>query len=89
MARVAIRKTNSRFFKLFRVYSNLLKLANVGEFYWVESLRNVPKLELRRKNLSSCANFYVLQTTSHKKYHAVVVQGRQVFQKACYTCKIC
>ena len=27
-------KTNTRFFKHSRVYSNLLKLANVGEFYW-------------------------------------------------------
>ena len=26
--------TNSRFFKLFCVYSNLLKRANVGEFHW-------------------------------------------------------
>ena len=27
-------KMNSRFFKLCRVYSNLLKMASVGEFPW-------------------------------------------------------
>ena len=27
-------KMNSRFFNLCRVYSNLLKMANVGEFPW-------------------------------------------------------
>ena len=27
-------KTNSRFFNLCRVYSNLLKMASVGEFPW-------------------------------------------------------
>ena len=27
-------KINSRFFNLCRVYSNLLKMANVGEFPW-------------------------------------------------------
>ena len=32
-------KTNPRFFKHSRVYSTLLKLANVGDFTGVESLR--------------------------------------------------
>ena len=27
-------KMNSRFFKLFRVYSNSLEMSNVGEFPW-------------------------------------------------------
>ena len=33
-SRYVINKTNSRFFKFSGVYCYLLKLANVGEFYW-------------------------------------------------------
>ena len=57
-------KTKSRFFKLFRVYSNL---ANIGAFH--ESLILVNRIQAwtEKENLSSCVYFHLLQTTSQKK----------------------
>ena len=43
----------------------------------------------KEKKTVSCVYFHVLQTTSQKKFHIVVVHGKEMYQKACYICKIC
>ena len=70
-------KTNTRFFKHSGVYSNLLKLANVGEFYWSWILGTVSTLQMEGKIYPR-----VFISTSSKqrrlrKYYAAVVQGQQ------------
>ena len=54
-------KMNFRFFNLCRVYSNLLKMASVGEFPGVDFLRTALKFRERKRDSSSLV--YVLHKT--------------------------
>ena len=68
-------KINSRFFKLCRVYSNFLKMANVGEFPWswflVERTLSLEReKEIRRRLFTSSMILAI------RHFHVVVVQGR-------------
>ena len=65
-------------FNFFHVYSTCSKQQMYVNFTGVESLRTTPKFELRKKNSSSCVYLHVLQTTSHKKCHVVVVHGKEM-----------
>ena len=91
MARVASTSLFKRIrvFSNFCVYSNLLKTANNST--GVESLGTAPKFELGiKKNLSSGVYFHVLQTTSRKNIsRRGRARGKEIYQEACYTCKIC
>lgn len=65
-------KMNSCFFKLFRIYSSLLKMANIGVLYWSCTLGDRTQAWTENKNSSLCVYFHVLQTLL---FH--VMQGQQ------------
>ena len=69
-------KTNSRFFKHSRVNSNLLKLANVGEFYWSWILGTASTLQMEEKIYHRVFISTAFKQRRFRKYYAVVVQGR-------------
>ena len=90
MARVASTSLFKRIrvFSNFCVYSNLLKTAN--NFTGVESLGTAPKFELGiKKNYHQVFIFTSSKQRPVKIFHVVVVQGKEIYQEACYTCKIC
>ena len=70
-------KTNSRFFKHSCVNSNLLKLANVGEFYWSWVLGTASTLEMEEKIYHRVFISTSSRQRRFRKHYAVVVQGRQ------------
>jgi len=65
---------NSRFSKLCRVYSNLLKMANVGEFPWSWFLRSGLWFRERKEFLRRL--FMSSTKLAIRHFHVVVVQGR-------------
>ena len=58
----------------------------IGEFHWSWILWTSPKFELGKKK------YYILclfsrppNNVAKKKFHVVVVHGKEMYQKACYT----
>ena len=70
-------KTNSRFFKHSRAYSNLLKLANVGEFYWSWILWTASTPEMEGKIYQRVFISTLSKQLRLRKYYAMIMQGRQ------------
>ena len=66
---------NSRFFKLFRIYSSSLEMSKVGEFPWSWFLGTALKFRKRMKNSSSLVYASIKREIMH--FHVVVVQRRQ------------
>ena len=93
MARVA----NTSLFKRIRVFSNFcvfFQLAEngkwIGEFHWSWILGDRTQVWTGdEKNHHRVFIFTPSKQRPVKKFQVLVVHGKEIYQAACYTCKIC
>ena len=92
MARVA----NTSLFKRIRVFSNFCVFSNcwkgkrIGEFHWSWILEDRTQVWTGdEKNHHRVFIFAPSKQRPVKTFQVVVVHGKEIYQAACYTCKIC
>ena len=81
---------NSRFFKLCQVYSNSLKMSNVGRFLWSQILEERTQVQREKEKFRRRVFKFTISIKRRiRKFHVVVVQdGKEMYQKVYHTCKV-
>ena len=73
-----MQKVDLHCFKLHRSYLVSFNLSNVGEIFWVESIRTVSRFTKRNRTFCAVLTYSIKRANEIGTFHVAVVQQRLI-----------